>query len=45
MMVIVDLDIKRKGVPVPGSGCKMNPVGCYVYKTDGWVKDEINIWL
>ena len=44
MMIIVDLDIKRKGVPVPGSGYKMNPIGCYVYKTDKWIQDKINIW-
>jgi predicted amidohydrolase len=45
MMVIVDLDIKRKGVPVPASGDKMNPIGCYIYRTDKWIEDKINIWL
>lgn len=45
MMVIVDLDIKRKGVSVPASGGKMDPIGCYVYRTNKWIEDKINIWL
>ena len=45
MMIIIDLDIKRRGVPVPASGYKMDPIGFYVYKTDKWVEqDKINIW-
>lgn len=45
MMIIADLDIKRKGVPVPASGDKMNPIKCYVNKNDSWIEDKINTWL
>ncbi|MGD2072199.1 MAG: tetratricopeptide repeat protein, partial [Candidatus Thorarchaeota archaeon] len=35
-MIIVDLDIKRKGVPVPASGPKMQRVQKYVYENEKW---------
>jgi len=45
MMIIVNLDIERKGVPVPASRSKMEQIKCYVYKNGIWVEDGINIWL
>ena len=35
-MIIVDLDIKRKGVPVPASGPKMRVFQKYVYENGIW---------
>jgi len=38
MMIIADLDIKRKGVPVPPSGLKMKNVSRYVFRNQQWEK-------
>jgi tetratricopeptide (TPR) repeat protein/predicted amidohydrolase len=35
-MLIVDLDIKRKGIPVPASGPKMKAVRRYVFENGTW---------
>ncbi len=35
-MIIVDLDIKRKGIPVPASGLKMKVLQRYTFESDGW---------
>jgi radical SAM superfamily enzyme YgiQ (UPF0313 family) len=45
MMIIVELDIRRKGVPTPASGSKMNPIGCHIYKNREWVAHRMNTWL
>jgi hypothetical protein len=35
-MFIVDLDIKRKGIPVPASGPKMKVIQRYVFENGTW---------
>ncbi len=38
MMLIADLDVKRKGVPMPASGFKMKGVARYVFRDGRWQK-------
>lgn len=38
MMLIADLDLKRKGVQVPASGLKMRNVSRYVFRNQQWQK-------
>lgn len=36
-IVVVDLDIKRKGITIPASGPKMSVVQKYVYENGKWI--------
>jgi len=38
MILFADLDISRKGVPVPASGVKMRNVSRYIWQEEGWQK-------
>ena len=42
-MIIVDLDIKRKGVRIPASGPKMKVFQKYIYESEGWRLKQIKI--
>ena len=35
-IIVIDLDIKRKGVPVPASGPKMKVLQKYIYENGKW---------
>lgn len=38
MILVADLDIRRKGVPVPARGLKMRNVSLYAYQGNSWRK-------